>query len=287
MAPRRWLVSGTSSGIGRELVALLAQRGDVALATVRTDTDAETVAALGSSVTPIRLDLTDPIAIIEDRVREAIDAVGGLDVLVNNAGYGLVGAVEETSEDEARHQLETNFWGVWKLVHAALPALRASSDARIMNITSTSGIVGYPAMAFYAASKFAVEGFSHALRAELAPLGVAVTIIEPGGFRTKWAGPGLRTTATELPEYSGTIATKMRARVPSMHGSQPGDPVRAAQTLVELVESADPPLRLPLGTDAIATVRGHLQATSAELDRWLTLSQSTDFPVDEDQVLPR
>ena len=164
---------------------------------------------------------------VEERVRGAIDTVGGVDVLVNNAGYGLVGAVEETSEDEARHQLETNFWGTWKLVHAALPALRASSDARIMNITSTSGIVGISGDGVLCGVEVRGRRLQPRPTGELAPLGVAVTIIEPGGFRTEWAGPGLRRLRQSC-RVLGTIAAKMRRGCrpamggnPATHSGQP------------------------------------------------------------------
>jgi NAD(P)-dependent dehydrogenase (short-subunit alcohol dehydrogenase family) len=275
------LVSGASSGIGKALVDVLVDRGETVIATVRKDSDRQLLNGRRPSVVVVQVDLTDPSAAVEAVVRAAIAQIGGLDVLVNNAGYGLVGAVEESSEVEARHQLETNFWGPWKLIRAALPALRASDCARVLNISSMAGFTGVPAMALYNASKFALEGLSHALRLELADHAIGVTIVEPGAFRTAWAGGGLRTSATALPEYEGSTAAKMRRRVPSMDGRQAGDPVRAAQALVALAEAPDPPVRIPLGSDAVSALRGHLRATAAAVDVWEELAISTDFPTDD------
>ena len=276
--PRRWLVSGASSGLGRALAELLVERGERVIGTVRSDADRVRLESLGPLARALALDVTDPAAEVEQAVRAAIAAAGGLDVLVNNAGYGLVGAVEESSEEEARHQLETNFWGAWKLTRAALPALRNSGRGRILNISSVAGFRGIPAMGLYSASKFALEGLSHALRLEVAAFGIAVTIVEPGGFRTDWAGSGLRTSGLALPDYAGSVTEAMRSGVPSSDGTQPGDPGRAAQALVALADAPKPPLRIPLGTDAAAMLRSQLRATTAELDEWAALAESTDFP---------
>lgn len=277
MEQRRWLVSGASSGIGRALVELLAERGDVVLGTVRRDTDRQRLEELGPHVQAVSIDLNEPSAVVETAVRDAIASVGGLDVLVNNAGYGLVGAIEETSEEEARHQMETNFWGAWKLVRAALPTLRASRQARILNVSSTAGFQGVPAMGIYNASKFALEGMSHALRLELAEHAIAVTIVEPGAFRTDWAGGGLRVSANALPEYAGSTAERMRTGVSSLDGRQAGDPRLAAAAMITIVETENPPLRLQLGPDAVATMRKHLSRTGADLDTWAALGEETVF----------
>jgi NAD(P)-dependent dehydrogenase (short-subunit alcohol dehydrogenase family) len=273
---RRWLVSGVSSGLGQALLELVASRGDVVIGTVRKNADRERLAALGPNVVPLHVDLVDPASMIEAEARRAIDSVGGLDVLVNNAGYGLVGAVEESSEDEARHQMETNFWGAWKLLRAALPALRASSRARIINVSSVAGFSGVPGMGLYNASKFALEGLSAALRLELAGFGIGVTIVEPGALRTDWAGTGLKKSVNEMPDYAGSTG-QMRSRVSAMSGQQSGDPRRAAAAIVQLVEASEPPLRLPLGNDAVKMARRVLAATSTELDTWMDLSESIGF----------
>ena len=277
--PRRWLVSGVSSGIGRALAELLADRGETVIGTVRNERDRDRFASLGPKVVPVLVDLTEPTERVESVVRGAIDAVGGVDVLVNNAGYGLIGAVEESTEAEARHQMETNFWGAWKLIRAALPALRASDDARIINISSRAGFEGVPAMGIYNASKFALSGLSHALRLELADVGVKVTVVEPGGFRTEWAGAGIKASANAMGEYA-SATQQVRAGIPAMNGKQRGDPRRAATALVELAGHPEPPLRLPLGTDAVRALRATLARTAAEVDEWQQLAQSTDFPRD-------
>lgn len=277
MESRRWLVSGASSGLGWELAQLLVDRGDIVVGTVRKDSDAQRLLALGSSAHVVQVDLTDPTEKVVAAVRATLDRIGGLDVLVNNAGYGLVGAIEESSEEEARHQMETNFWGPWKLVRAALPALRQSSNARIINVSSTAGFYGVAAMGIYNASKFALEGMSHALRLELAGHGIAVTIVEPGAFRTDWAGGGLRFSEMSLPEYSASAAGKVRGGISHLDGRQAGDPRRAAEALVALAEAGDPPLRLPLGADAVSAMRKHLSRTSDELDAWSAVAESTCF----------
>ena len=277
MESRRWLVSGASSGLGWELAQLLVDRGEIVVGTVRKDSDAQRLLALGSSAHVVQVDLTDPTERVVAAVRATLDRIGGLDVLVNNAGYGLVGAIEESSEDEARHQMETNFWGPWKLIRAALPALRESSDPRIVNVSSTAGFYGVAAMGIYNASKFALEGMSHALRLELAGHGIGVTIVEPGAFRTEWAGGGLRFSETSLPEYVDSAAGKVRGGISHLDGRQAGDPRRAAEALVTLADATDPPLRLPLGADAVSALRKHLSRTSEELDAWAAVAESTGF----------
>ena len=276
-APRRWLVSGVSSGIGRSLAELLADRADTVIGTVRTDSDAERFAALSPNAIPLLVDLTDPAEHVRSGVRRAIDTAGGLDVLVNNAGYGLIGAIDESTEEEARHQMETNFWGPWKLIRAALPALRESSDARIINISSTAGFDGVPGMGLYNASKFALSGLSHALRLELAGQGIKVTVVEPGAFRTEWAGAGIRTSARAVGAHAST-SQPVRTAIPAMNGKQPGDPRRAATAIVELAGHPKPPLRLPLGADAVKALRANLARTAATVDAWHQLAESTDFP---------
>lgn len=277
MESRRWLVSGASSGLGWELAQLLVERGEVVIGTVRKDSDAQRLRALGPSAHVVQVDLTEPTEKVVAAVRAAIDEVGGLDVLINNAGYGLVGAIEESSEDEARHQMETNFWGPWKLVRAALPALRESNDARIINVSSTAGFHGVAAMGIYNASKFALEGMSHALGLELAEHGIGVTIVEPGAFRTDWAGGGLKFSESKLSEYTDSAAGMVRGGISHLDGRQSGDPRRGAAALIELARAAEPPLRLPLGADAVKTMRKHLSRTTRELDAWSDLSESTNF----------
>jgi len=277
MESRRWLVSGVSSGLGWELAHVLVEQGHVVIGTVRKDADAERLLALGPNAHVVQIDLVEPEEKVATAVRAAIDEVGGLDVLVNNAGYGLVGAIEESNEDEARHQMETNFWGPWKLIRAALPALRQSDDARIINVSSTAGFHGVAAMGIYNASKFALEGMSHALNLELAEHGIGVTIVEPGAFRTEWAGGGLKFSESKLSEYADSAAGKVRGGISRLDGRQSGDPRRGAEALVELASASEPPLRFPLGADAVVTWRKHLSRTTRELDAWAELAESTNF----------
>ncbi|QTI70916.1 SDR family NAD(P)-dependent oxidoreductase [Gordonia polyisoprenivorans] len=277
MESRRWLVSGVSSGLGWELAQTLVEQGHVVIGTVRKDADADRLRTLGPNVHVVQIDLVEPENKVATAVRAAIDEVGGLDVLVNNAGYGLVGAIEESSEDEARHQMETNFWGPWKLIRAALPALRHSDDARILNVSSTAGFHGVPAMGIYNASKFALEGISAALNLELADHGIHVTIVEPGAFRTDWAGGGLKFSESQLSEYADSAAGKMRGGISHLDGRQDGDPRRGAQALVELASADKPPLRFPLGADAVLAWRKHLARTGRELDAWADRSERTSF----------
>lgn len=282
---RRWLISGVSSGLGRALLEKLAADGEQVIGTVRKTADRDRLAEFGSNVIPVQIDLTDSADNVTAVVQQAIEQLGGLDILVNCAGYGLIGAVEETTEDEARHQLETNFWGPWKLTRAALPFLRASSAAHIVNVSSIAGFSGAPAMGLYDASKFALEGMSEALRLELEPLGVRVTIVEPGGFRTNWAGPGLVMSENEIPEYAPSTEW-IRKRLPSQSGSQPGDPERAAVAIATLIDSPKPPLRLPLGSDASKALRAKSTSILSELDEWSAVSASTDFPAEEQGLTP-
>lgn len=276
-SPRHWLVTGVSSGIGRALAELLIKRGDIVIGTVRKDADRDRFTALGPQARPLVLDVANPTQSVVQAVQTAVDAVGGLDVLVNNAGYGLVGAVEESTEEEARHQMETNFWGPWKLIRATLPALRASNDARIINISSRAGFEGVPGMSLYNASKFALSGLSHSLRLELATVGVKVTTVEPGGFRTEWAGAGIRSSAARIDAYA-SATDRLRSGLAASDGKQPGDPRRAAEALVELATHPSPPLRLQLGTDAVRALKRSIEKSQADLSTWHEVSVSTDFP---------
>jgi NAD(P)-dependent dehydrogenase (short-subunit alcohol dehydrogenase family) len=283
---RRWLISGVSSGIGSALAEQVARRGDTVIGTVRKHSDGARLVALGAAVRPVMVDLTDPSHRIGTEVRRAIEWAGGLDVLVNNAGYGLVGAVEELSEDESRHQMETNFWGAWKLIRAALPALRACGDARIINVSSIAGFLGTPGLGMYNASKFALEGLSEALALELAQFGVHVTVAEPGAFRTKWAGAGLSMGAQELHEYAELTGT-IRSRLAALSGQQAGDPERAAAAIVALVDAPSPPKRIPLGPDAVKALQGKVKATLAEVETWMNLATSTNLVDDPVASEPR
>lgn len=273
---KTWFVTGVSSGFGRALARAALDRGDTVVGTLRRESEMAEFEALapGRSIA-VRLDVTDREA-VRTVVPAAFAAQGHVDVLVNNAGYALSGALEETSDDEADRQMETNLFGAAGVIRAALPALRAQGHGRIINISSQSGIIGYAGLSWYGASKFALEGLSEALRQELAPFGIHVTIVEPGGFRTKWAGASMTYAAHPLPAYARQYEGA-RKRFAAMDGRQPGDPERAAQALLALADAEKPPLRLVLGSDALAAITAKLAATQAEIDAWSELSCSSDI----------
>ena len=255
MVTSTWLITGVSTGLGRALAEEVLARGAVVIGTVRSADDAARfeVTAPGRAVA-VQVDVTDRDA-IRTVLPAAIDAQGGVDVVVNNAGYALSGAFEEVADDEFAHQMDTNFYGAAWVIGAALPGLRKRGGGRIINITSQSGVIGYPGLSIYSASKFALEGLSESLRAELAPFGILVTIVEPGGFRTDWAGRSLIQTSGSLSEYAA-FTDRVNSTYARMHGHQPGDPALAARALVQLAEADDPPLRLVLGAAAVTAITG-------------------------------
>jgi short-subunit dehydrogenase len=199
---------------------------------------------------------------------------------VNNAGYGILGAIEEVSEAETRAQMETNFFGALAVTQAVLPHLRAQKSGHILQVSSIAGFSATPGLGIYNASKFALEGFSEALAKEVAPFGIRVTLIEPGPFRTKWAAESIKRAATVIPDYAATPAGALVARVLGYgaKGTQPGDPDLAAEAMIKVVDSPNPPLRLTLGALAIAGVRAKLAAAGQELDEWEAVGQTTDAP---------
>ncbi|HUP91240.1 MAG TPA: oxidoreductase [Solimonas sp.] len=276
-AERVWLITGCSKGLGRTLAAEVLARGDRVVATAR---NASSLAALAAEaparVLALALDVTDQ-ARVGEVVQQATERFGRIDVLVNNAGYGLAGAVEEVSDAEARAQMETNFFGALACTRAVLPGMRARKSGHILQISSIAGFAATPGLGIYNASKFALEGFSEALAQEVAPLGIRVTIVEPGPFRTDWAGPSLIAARTELPDYAAT-AGRTRGYLRQVSGQQAGDPQRAARAMIQVVESAEPPLRLPLGAIALGRVRGKLAAVATEVEAWQAVGLGADFP---------
>jgi NAD(P)-dependent dehydrogenase (short-subunit alcohol dehydrogenase family) len=273
-----WLITGVSSGFGLELARAALARGDTVVGTLRQRAQAAEFEQLAPGrAHAVLLDVTQP-AEIGPAVQQALERAGRIDVLVNNAGYGLFGAVEETSEAEARHVMETNFFGALAVTQALLPQLREQRSGHIFNIASVAGVVGFPGCGLYAASKFALEGLSEALASELASFNVRVTIVEPGGFRTNFSGGSMRQTQRVLDAYAATPAGKVRTSLAQYHGRQPGDPALAAQAILTALASPQPPLRLPLGADAVKMVRGKHEGTLQQLATWESLSTSTAFP---------
>jgi len=229
----------------------------------------------GDAVRAVALDVTDPAA-AERAIGAAVEAFGGLDVLVNNAGYGNVNSVEDTSLDDFRRQIETNLFGTIIMTKAAIGLMRAQRSGHIIQFSSVGGRVGAPGRAPYSAAKWGVEGFSEVLAQEMALIGVRVTIIEPGGFRTDFAGAST-SLAQGRPEYDAVVGNAARMQR-DYDGRQPGDPVRAARVILELAAMEAPPLRLALGSDAVAAIERVEHARLDELARWRELSVSTDFP---------
>lgn len=202
---------------------------------------------------------------------------GRIDVLVNNAGYGYLSAVEEGEDDEVRAMFEANVFGLANVTKAVLPGMRARRRGHVVNISSQGGLVGFPGIGYYNATKFAVEGLSEALAKECAPLGIKVTVVEPGPFRTDWAGRSLKVPKTPIADYAETAGAR-RAAIQGYSGQQPGDPVRAAEAIVTIVEAPEPPLHLVLGRAAYDMVADKFREFSAEMERWKDLSLGADFP---------
>ncbi|MBB5403800.1 NAD(P)-dependent dehydrogenase (short-subunit alcohol dehydrogenase family) [Paraburkholderia sp. JPY162] len=221
------------------------------------------------------LDVTDAAA-VPRAVGQALERTGAIDILVNNAGYGLFGALEEVSDAQARQLFDTNVFGTVNVIRAVLPHFRARKRGHIVNFSSVAGVIGIAGCSFYCASKHAVEGLSESLAQELHPFGIGVTLVEPGGFRTNFAGGSLKWSENELPDYSETVG-QMRRYMSSYHGTQAGDPAKAAEAIVRAVSADAPPLRLPLGPDAVDVVRKKLASVQDNLETWLEVSSSTNF----------
>ena len=273
---KTWLITGCSSGFGKILVKAVLARGDKVVATARDpDSLQSLVDRYPETAKTIPLDVTkagDAAA----AVALAEEAFGGLDVLVNNAGYGFIGAVEEAVPDEYRPMYETNVFGLIETTRAALPALRKTGGGRIVNFSSVGGLVGRAGFGFYNGTKFAVEGLSEALALEIAPLGIAVIIVEPGAFRTDFLGRSINAAKVELPAYEATVG-KARAYRDSNHGKQAGDPQKAVAVILKAVDAEKPPLHLPLGQDAYKNTRAKLTALQETMNAWEADATATGF----------
>jgi NAD(P)-dependent dehydrogenase (short-subunit alcohol dehydrogenase family) len=270
-----WLITGSSRGFGRSLAEAVLAKGDQLVATARkTEQIADLAARYGNQVRIVQLDV-NRFEQAEAAIQAAFEAFGRLDVLVNNAGYGNVSSIEETSMEDFRAQVETNLWGVINVTKAALPLLREQGHGHIVQFSSIGGRTGAPGLAPYQTAKWAVEGFSEVLSKEVGPLGLKVTLIEPGGFRTDWAGSSMQHIAPR-DEYQATVGGLL-AHLRDITGKENGDPDKAAQAIIAIVNEENPPLRLLLGSDAVAIANAVDQGKLAETKRWQKLSQSTDF----------
>jgi NAD(P)-dependent dehydrogenase (short-subunit alcohol dehydrogenase family) len=276
---RAWLITGCSTGLGRALCERVLERGDRVVCTAR---DASTLRDFQTRypdrATAVSLDVTDAAAVARIAA-EALARTGGIDVLVNNAGYGLVGAVEEFDEPAVRAAFDANVYGPFRLIKALLPGLRARGKGHIINVSSMAGVAAGPGFGFYGATKFAVEGMTEALAQEVAPFGIKVTLIEPGPFRTAFRGRSLY-SAPEMAEYAATVG-RFRKMLADTDGKQPGDPRRGAEAILAVVDAETPPLRLPMGEVCVRAIRAKLDHVRAELDRWQAVSLATSFPPGE------
>lgn len=273
---RIWLITGVSGGLGRALAKEAAMQGEIVYGTLRKP---EQIAAFNELVPGktlgIQLDVNDHEQ-IKSVVEQIITQSGRLDVLVNNAGYGLFGAIEELSMEEARMQMETNFFAVLAMTQAVLPILRKQRSGHILQISSMSGLRANSGTGLYNASKFALEGMSEALALELQPLNIRLTLVEPGPFRTDWAGSSSVSAKNKIEDYELSSGARLRL-LQSTSGKQPGDPAKAAKAILMVVNSEHPPLRLLLGKVALDAVRDKFKTVEEEFSKWEEISLGTSF----------
>ncbi|MHC8320469.1 oxidoreductase [Pseudomonas sp. GB2N2] len=271
----RWLITGVSSGFGRILAQAALARGDSVVGTLRRTSQISEFEALAPGrAHGVQLDVTD-FGRIGPAVAESIAALGHIDILVNNAGYGLIGAIEEATAQELQQVMDTNFTGPLRLIQAVLPYMRARKHGHIINFSSMAGVIGMPGVGLYCSAKFALEGMSESLAAELAPLGIKVTLIEPGGFRTNFASSSLAIVANPIAAYDSTPAGQIRKHISGYAGHEPGDPIKGMQAILDMLDAPKTPLRLVLGADAVAAIRDKLAMVAAGIDSWESVSVAT------------
>jgi NAD(P)-dependent dehydrogenase (short-subunit alcohol dehydrogenase family) len=275
--PENWFITGCSTGLGRALAEAVLDRGLRAVVTARDPAQvADLVARHGDRALALSLDVTDHVQVV-DAVQRAESAFGGIDVLVGNAGYGYLAAVEEGEDEEIRKLFDTNVFGLADVTRAVLPGMRARRSGHVVTVSSLGGLAAFGATGYYHATKFAVEGLSESLAAEVAPLGIKVTIVEPAAFRTNWSGPSMRQSAIHLDDYAATAGARREATT-ATYGHQPGDPVRAAEAILTAVHAAEPPLRLLLGKAAYDIATARLDTLRAGFDTWREVTLGADFP---------
>ena len=272
-----WFITGCSTGLGRALAEAVLERGLRAVVTARNPAQVQDIVARYPQASlALQLDVAS-----HQQIRLAVGAAekafGQIDVLVNNAGYGYLAAVEEGEDQKFRAMFETNFFGLAALIRRVLPGMRQRGRGHIINISSVGGLIGNPSAGYYSASKFAVEGLSEALAKEVEPLGIRVTVVEPGPFRTDWAGRSLKQVSNPIDAYAKTSGAR-RAQISGYSGKQAGDPARAAQAIIRVAESDAPPMNLILGKDGLKRVRDKLDKFSESLRQWETVTVGADFP---------
>jgi NAD(P)-dependent dehydrogenase (short-subunit alcohol dehydrogenase family) len=274
-----WFITGCSTGFGRELAAAVLARGFRCVVTARNPESVRDLAAPhGDRALVVKLDVTVP-ADVDAAVRAAEERFGRIDVLVNNAGIGYFGAIEESDEAEVRRMFEINVFALGRMTTAVLPGMRARRSGHVVNISSIGGIRSFPGTGWYNATKFAVVGLSEALALETAPLGIKVTVVEPSGFRTDWAGRSANEATQEIDDYAETAGANRRT-IRNNSGKQPGDPVRAAAAIIAAVEAPEPPLHLLLGKAALRGARWKLDLMQSNFDAWAETTEGADFPSD-------
>jgi NADP-dependent 3-hydroxy acid dehydrogenase YdfG len=272
-----WFITGCSTGFGRELAVLLLDQGLRVVATARDVTKInDLVAGHADAALALPLDVTDAAAITH-AVKQAEAQFGQIDVLVNNAGYGYLAAIEEGEDAPVRTMFDTNVFGLVDMTKAVLPGMRARRRGHIINLSSIGGLVSFAATGYYSATKFAVEGLSGSLALELAPLNIKVTVVEPGPFRTDFAGRSIGQSKTEIADYADTVGIR-RKQTFARSGNQQGDPVRAAQAIIDVVASPNPPLHLLLGKPALELARNDLEAKKRDFDTWEKTTLGADYP---------
>ena len=272
-----WFITGCSTGFGHELAKLVLDRGWRAVVTAREKSRVEDLArGREGRALALSLDVIDDDE-IEAGVAAAMKSFGRIDVLVNNAGYGYQSSIEEGVPEEIRAQFEANVFGLFAMTRAVLPIMREQKGGHILNVASVAGFCGFPGSGYYAASKHAVEGFSDSLSREVGPLGIKVTVVEPGPFRTDWAGRSLKQTKSAIPAYADTAGARL-AQTSEKSGTQAGDPVRAGRAMIDLVAERDPPLHLVLGEWGHDAVVKKLRDTLAEVEARRQTALDTDYP---------
>ena len=271
-----WFITGCSTGFGRELVLRVLQRGWNVVVSARNAAQIADIVENQPNALAVKLDVTDQ-GQIDAAVAAAVEKFGRIDVLVNNAGYGYQSSAEEGEEHEIRAMFDANVFGLFALTRAVLPVMRAQKRGHILNITSVAGLIGYPASAYYSASKHAVEGFSDSLRVETAALGIQVTCVEPGPFRTDWAGRSLKQTPNRIADYADTAGARLDA-TKARSGNQAGDPVRASDIMIELTQRAKAPRHIVLGAFGYDAVTKRLEERLAEISSQKEASYSADYP---------
>ncbi|RYY59955.1 MAG: SDR family NAD(P)-dependent oxidoreductase [Chitinophagaceae bacterium] len=272
-----WFITGCSTGFGRELAKQVLELGDQVVVTARNTKDIKDLAdAYPQTALALRLDVTKADD-VKSSVAQAFSHFKKIDVLVNNAGIGYFGAIEESEEDEVRRMFEINFFGLAAMTKEVLPIMRKQKSGHIVNISSIGGLVAFPAVGFYNATKFAVTGYSEALSKETAHLGIKVTVVAPSGFRTDWAGRSANNSKIVIDDYAPS-AHQNKDAIRGYSGSQPGDPVRAAKAIIKAVNSPEPPLRLLLGAAALKGGRNKLEELKKDFDTWEQDTIGADFP---------